>query len=183
MIHPSADVQTKNIGKNTVIWQFAVVLKNAVIGNNCNINCHTFIENDVTIGNNVTIKSGVYLWDGIAIEDDVFVGPNVTFINDLYPRSKKHDFDFSKTIIRKGASIGAASTIKGGITIGEYAMIGAGSMVTKNIAPYTLCYGFTTQHMGYVTKNGIILNMNLIDLKTGEEYILSKTNEPIKKNK
>ena len=182
MIHPLADVQTINIGINTVIWQYAVILKNAIIGNNCNINCHTFIENDVTIGDNVTIKSGVYLWDGITIEDDVFVGPNVTFINDLYPRSKKHDIIFSKTIIKKGASIGAAATINGGIIIGEYAMIGAGSMVTKNIPPYTLWYGTSAKQKGYVTKNGIVLNMALLDTKTGDEYFLNENLEPLKKS-
>ena len=183
MIHPLADVQSDSIGLDTTIWQFAIVLKNAVIGNNCNINCHTFIENDVVIGNNVTIKSGVYLWDGIKIEDDVFVGPNVTFINDYTPRSKNHDKHFLQTIIQKGASIGAAATIMGGLTIGEYAMIGAGSMVTKNIPSFTLWYGFTAIQKGYVTKSGIILNMDLVDLKTGEEYIIAENNEPKKKIK
>jgi len=90
MIHALADVQSKNIGKNTQIWQFSVILKNARIGENCNINCHTFIENDVIIGNNVTIKSGVYLWDGIIIDDDVFIGPNATFINNPNVRSKQY---------------------------------------------------------------------------------------------
>ncbi|MEJ7914396.1 MAG: DapH/DapD/GlmU-related protein, partial [Chitinophagaceae bacterium] len=95
-IHPLADVQAQQIGDGTLIWQFAVILKGAIIGENCNVNCHTFIENDVVIGNNVTVKSGVYLWDGIIIEDNVFIGPNATFTNDKYPRSKQHGHPFQK---------------------------------------------------------------------------------------
>lgn len=132
-IHTLADVQSDNIGANTKIWQFCVVLKNAVIGNNCNICSHCFIENDVKIGNNVTIKCGVQIWDGIKLEDDVFVGSNVTFCNDKAPRSKKHPGEFLKTIVKKGASIGGGATILPGIVIGENAMIGAGSVVTKNV--------------------------------------------------
>ena len=98
-IHPTADVQTNNIGQNTLVWQFAIILPGAVIGDNCNINCHTFIENDVKIGHRVTIKSGVYLWDGIEVEDDVFIGPNVTFTNDKYPKSKSYPEVFLKTKI------------------------------------------------------------------------------------
>lgn len=141
MIHPLAEVQTQKIGANTRVWQFAVILEGAVIGNDCNINCHTFIENDVLIGDRVTVKSGVYLWDGIVVEDDVFIGPNVTFTNDKYPRSKKYPQEFQKTIIKKGASIGAASIILGGCVIGENAMIGAGSLVTKDVPPNTLVLG------------------------------------------
>lgn len=133
MIHPLADVQSLHIGEGTNIWQFCVILKQAKIGKDCNINCQVFIENDVKIGNNVTIKSGVQVWDGITIEDNVFVGPNVTFTNDLFPKSKNKDFKLQKTIVKKGASIGANATILAGITIGENALIGAGSVVTKNI--------------------------------------------------
>jgi acetyltransferase-like isoleucine patch superfamily enzyme len=140
-VHSLADVQSKNIGRNTKIWQFTVVLAQAVIGENCNINCNTFIENKVTLGNNVTIKCGVYLWDGIEIEDDVFVGPNVTFTNDKYPRSKKYPEEFQAIRIKKGASIGANSTILGGITIGENAMIGAGSLLSKDVPDGELWYG------------------------------------------
>src|ERR1700712_5591639 len=106
MIHPTADVQTDKVGEGTSIWQFVVVLPGAVIGNDCNINCHTFIENDVSLGNRVTVKSGVFLWDGIEIEDDVFIGPNATFVNDKYPRSKAYPEEFQKTVIRRAASIG-----------------------------------------------------------------------------
>lgn len=137
-IHKLADVQSKNIGQDTKIWQFCVVLENAVIGKNCNICAHVLIENDVIVGNNVTVKSGVQLWDGIRIEDNVFIGPNVTFTNDLYPRSKKYPEKFLQTIVKKGASIGANSTILPGITIGENAMIAAGSIVTKDVPANTL---------------------------------------------
>ncbi len=133
MIHPLSDVQSKNIGKNTNVWQFCVVLPNAVIGDNCNICSHCFIENDVKIGNNVTVKCGVQLWDGVEIEDDVFIGPNVTFCNDKYPKSGNKNFKLEKVIVKKGASIGANATILPGVTIGENAMIGAGAIVTKDI--------------------------------------------------
>lgn len=132
-IHPLADVQSQNIGENTMIWQFCVVLKNAKIGTNCNVNCHVFVENDVYIGNNVTIKPGVQIWDGITLEDNVFIGPNVTFTNDHFPQSKNTDFEIRRTLVKKGASIGANATILGGITIGENTLIGAGSVVTKDI--------------------------------------------------
>ncbi|MBO7484730.1 MAG: N-acetyltransferase [Spirochaetaceae bacterium] len=141
MIHKLADVQSTHIGKDTNIWQFCVVLQNAVIGDGCNICANVFIENDVIIGNNVTVKCGVQLWDGVTVEDDVFIGPNVTFTNDLFPRSKQYPQKFEKTIIKKGASIGANSTILAGITIGENAMIGAGSVVTKDVPANTLWYG------------------------------------------
>lgn len=133
MIHPLSDVQSNNIGKDTNIWQFCVILKNAVIGENCNICSHCFIENDVKIGNNVTIKNGVFLYDGITIEDNVFIGPNATFCNDRYPKSKNKNFKLEPIVIKKGASIGANATILPGITIGENAMVGAGSIVTKDI--------------------------------------------------
>lgn len=132
-IHNLSDVQSKNIGENTKIWQFCVILPKAEIGENCNICSHVFIENDVKIGNNVTIKNGVQLWDGLEVEDDVFIGPNVTFCNDKYPCSKQYPEKFLKTIIKKGASIGANATVLPGITIGTNAMIGAGAIVTKDV--------------------------------------------------
>jgi acetyltransferase-like isoleucine patch superfamily enzyme len=140
MIHPTAEVQSSNIGDGTTIWQYVVVLRNAVIGNNCNINAHCFIENDVNIGNNVTVKCGVYLWDGIIIEDNVQIGPNVTFTNDKYPRAKK-PFEIQRILIKENASIGAGSVILGGVVIGENAMIGAGSIVTKSIPANQLWIG------------------------------------------
>jgi UDP-2-acetamido-3-amino-2,3-dideoxy-glucuronate N-acetyltransferase len=154
MIHKLADVQTQHIGIDTKIWQFCVILANAKIGSNCNINAQVLIENDVSIGNNVTIKSGVQIWDGITLEDNVFIGPNVAFTNDFLPRSKKYPQQFLKTIVKEHASIGANATIIGGITIGEYAMIGAGSVVTKNVKPYALVYGNPARQMGWVCECG-----------------------------
>ncbi|MDD8657341.1 N-acetyltransferase [Escherichia coli] len=141
MIHKLSDVQTIHIGKKTRVWQYSVILPGAVIGDECNICAHTLIENDVVIGDRVTIKSGVYIWDGVFIEDDVFIGPCVTFTNDKIPRSKKYPEKFLKTIIKKGASIGANATILPGITIGENAIVGAGTVVTKDVAPYTVIAG------------------------------------------
>ncbi|MDR3048836.1 MAG: N-acetyltransferase [Elusimicrobiota bacterium] len=133
MIHKLSDVQSNNIGEGTRIWQFCVVLAGAKIGKNCNICANVFIENEVIIGNNTTIKCGAQIWDGIVIEDDVFIGPNVTFCNDKHPKSGNREFVMKKTLIKKGASIGANATILPGITIGENAVIGAGSVVTKDV--------------------------------------------------
>ena len=134
MIHSLSDVQSKNIGEDTNIWQYCVVLPNAKIGKNCNICSNCFIENDVVIGDNVTVKNGVYLYDGITVEDDVFIGPNATFCNDKYPKSKNKDFKLEPIIIKKGASIGANATILPGVIIEEKALIGAGAVITKNVA-------------------------------------------------
>ena len=131
--HPLSDVQTTKIGANTKVWQFCVILKNAQIGDNCNINCNVFIENDVIIGNNVTIKPGVQIWDGITLENNVMIGPNVTFTNDHFPKSQNKEFKIRKTLVKKGASIGANATILGGVTLGENSLVGAGSVVTKDI--------------------------------------------------
>lgn len=140
MIHPLADCQAR-IPEDTNVWQFCVVLPQAQIGGNCNICSHCFIENDVIVGDNVTVKCGVQLWDGIRIENNVFIGPNVTFANDKYPRSKQYPEQFLQTIIKRGASIGANATILPGVTIGENAMIGAGSVVTKDVPSGELWMG------------------------------------------
>jgi acetyltransferase-like isoleucine patch superfamily enzyme len=168
--HKLSDVQSEKIGEGTTIWQFVVVLPDAAIGDNCNINSHVFIENDVVIGNNVTVKSGVQIWDGIRLEDNVFIGPNVTFTNDLVPRSKQYPKAFEKTIIKKGASIGANATILAGNGIGEYALIGAGSIVTKNVGKNELWIGNPSKHIGYVTKEGNLLDLNLIHKKSNKRY-------------
>ena len=140
-IHRTADVQTSRIGKETEIWQYCIILEGAVIGENCNINCHVFIENDVLIGDNVTVKSGVQLWDGIKIGNNVFIGPNVTFVNDKFPRSKKYPPKFMKIIVEDNVSIGAGAIIMGGVKLGKNAMIGAGSLVTKNVPSNELWFG------------------------------------------
>jgi len=171
MIHSTADVQSTNIGSNTFIWQFCVVLKGATIGEECNINSHVFIENDVIIGNNVTVKSGVQLWDGLRVADNVFIGPNVTFTNDMLPRSKSYPMSFLQTIICKGASIGANATIIAGNEIGAYAFIGAGSLITKNIPDNTVWYGSPAHHKGYITNKGILLDLDYKD-KNGLKYKL-----------
>lgn len=171
MIHQLADVQSLNIGEGTKIWQFCIILKNAVIGKNCNINCQVFIENDVVIGDNVTIKPGVQIWDGLRIGDNVFIGPNVTFTNDLIPRSKMHPDAFEITTIEFGASIGANATIIAGVKIGANALIGAGAVITKNILPYSVWYGTPAIQKGYITERNIILDLELKD-KQGNQYHL-----------
>lgn len=132
-IHNLADVQSEKIGAGTRIWQFCIVLPGAEIGSNCNICAHVLIENDVRIGDDVTVKSGVQLWDGITVEDGVFIGPNATFTNDLFPRSKVYPKEFSRTVLKRGCSIGANATILAGTVIGENAMVGAGAVVTKDV--------------------------------------------------
>lgn len=132
-IHSHALCESTSIGSGTRIWAFSHILPGAKIGRNCNICDHVFIENDVTIGDRVTIKCGVQIWDGISLEDDVFVGPNATFSNDPFPRSKQHPLVYARTIVRRGASIGANATILPGIEIGERAMVGAGAVVTKDV--------------------------------------------------
>jgi len=148
-IHPLSEVQTTQIGENTQIWQFSVILEGAKIGSNCNINCHTFIENDVTIGNNCTLKSGVYLWDGIEIGNNVFIGPNATFTNDKHPVSQVRPEKFMKTIIENNVSIGANSTILPGIVIKKNALIGAGCVVTKDIPENAIVAGNPGKIIGY----------------------------------
>ncbi len=140
-VHPQALVESQKIGSGTRVWAFVHILPNAEIGDDCNICDHVFVENDVSIGNRVTIKCGVQIWDGITIEDDVFIGPNATFANDIFPRSKMYPNNFLRTVIRKKASIGANATILPGLIIGEGAMIGAGAVITKNVAPFAVMVG------------------------------------------
>lgn len=152
-LHPTADVQSTTIGAETRIWQFCVVLPGARIGAGCNICAHVLIENDVRIGDNVTVKSGVQLWDGITLEDDVFVGPNVTFTNDSRPRSKQYPTSFARTVVGRGASIGANATILPGLTIGEGAMVGAGAVVTRSVPDYATVIGNPAAIVGYTHTN------------------------------
>jgi acetyltransferase-like isoleucine patch superfamily enzyme len=140
-VHKKSIVETKSIGDKTTIWAFVHILNNVKIGKNVNICDHCFIEDGVTIGDNVTIKSGVNIWKGIIIENNVFVGPSVTFSNDRYPRSKNKNFKLEKIILSEGCSVGTNSTILPGIIVGRYAMVGAGSVVTKNVPDYTMVYG------------------------------------------
>jgi acetyltransferase-like isoleucine patch superfamily enzyme len=148
-IHPTADVQSKNIGDGTTIWQFSIVLPGAKIGRDCNVNSHCLVENDVIMGDRVTIKCGVYVWDGLRLEDDVFVGPNATLTNDKRPRSKQY-VDHPPTTLKKGCSIGAAAVLGPGLTIGEYAMIGMGAVVTKDVPAYTVWFGSPAAQKGFI---------------------------------
>jgi len=170
MIHPTAEVQSSEIGEGTTIWQYCVILKNAVIGKNCNINFNVFVENDVVIGDNVTVKSGVQLWDGITLENSVCIGPNVTFTNDYMPRSKQ-SYELLRTTVREGASIGANSTIIGGLNIGKYALIGAGSVVTKNIPDHTLWFGNPATMKGVVCQCGHKLDEKMHCAVCGKSYM------------
>ena len=146
---PRAIVDTSHVGSGTRIWEYVHVLRGACIGHDCNINSHVFIEDDVIIGDRVTIKCGVYVWNGIRLEDDVFVGPNVTFTNDPAPRSRKAVL-YRTTTVCQGASIGAGAVIGPGITIGRYAMIGMGTVVTKDIPSHALVYGNPCRRVGWV---------------------------------
>lgn len=149
-IHPLADVKSNRVGAGTRIWQFVVILPGAQLGSDGNICSHCFVENDVIIGDRVTIKNGVQIWDGLRIEDDVFIGPNVTFTNDPRPRSKHYPTEFLKTVVEKGASIGAGAAILPGVKIGREAMIGAGAVITKDVPPRSIVVGNPGRIAGYV---------------------------------
>ena len=149
--HPRGIVEEgAHIGDGTRIWAWSHILGGAVIGKDCNLCDHTFVENDVVLGDRVTVKCGVYVWDGITIEDDVFIGPCVAFTNDKFPRSKQYPGKYARTVIRSHASIGANATILPGVTIGQYAMVGAGSVVTKDVPPYAIVRGNPARIAGYV---------------------------------
>ena len=150
LFHHKSLVESENIGKKTRVWAFAHVMEHAYIGEDCNIGDHCFIEDNVRVGNRVTVKNGVSLWDGIIIEDNVFVGPNAVFTNDLLPISRIQKRPFEKTLVKKGACIGANATILCGITIGRYAFIGAGSLVTSDVSDYCLVYGNPAKPKGHL---------------------------------
>lgn len=140
-IHPLSDVQSTSIGAGTRIWQYVVVLPGAKIGQDGNICSHCFIENDVVIGDRVTVKSGVQLWDGLRVDNDVFIGPNVTFTNDKYPKSQNISFKLITTWLEAGASIGGGATLLPGIRVGAGATVGAGAVVTKDVPPGAIVAG------------------------------------------
>ncbi|MCJ8013525.1 N-acetyltransferase [Paenibacillus sp. KQZ6P-2] len=169
-VHPKALVESMEIGPKTRIWAFAHISSGVVIGENCNICDHTYIESHVRIGNNVTIKSGVYIWDGVHIHDNVFIGPNVTFTNDLRPRSKCYPDRYEETIVEQGASIGANATIVAGNHIGKYAMVGAGSVVTKAIPNNTLWYGNPAVFRSFICDCGEKLDDRLFCAKCSCHY-------------
>jgi acetyltransferase-like isoleucine patch superfamily enzyme/dTDP-4-dehydrorhamnose 3,5-epimerase-like enzyme len=172
MIHSQSDVQSCQIGDNTRIWQYCVVLPGAVIGSDCNLSANVLIENVVRIGDRVTVKSGVQLWDGVTIQDDVFIGPNVTFSNDPFPRSRKRPAEYSRTIVHEGASIGANATVLPGISIGEHAMVAAGAVVTRNVPAYGIVVGNPARITGYVnTDNTYRLQANRYAPKVSDKKI------------
>jgi UDP-2-acetamido-3-amino-2,3-dideoxy-glucuronate N-acetyltransferase len=149
-VHSQAICESNDIGRDTRIWAFAHILPGARLGSECNVCDHVFIENDVQIGHRVTLKCGVQLWDGITIEDDVFIGPNATFTNDPFPRSKVYPQEFARTVIRKGASLGANCTVLPGLTIGTNAMVGAGAVVTRSVPANAIVVGNPAKIVGYV---------------------------------
>jgi UDP-2-acetamido-3-amino-2,3-dideoxy-glucuronate N-acetyltransferase len=150
LLHEFSDCLSRKIGQGTRIWQFVVILPEASIGADCNICSHVLIENDVIIGDRVTVKSGVQLWDGLRIEDDVFIGPNVTFTNDPFPRSKHYPKEFAVSTVKTGASIGGGATILPGITIGRRAMVGAGAVVTKSVPDGAVVVGNPARIVRYI---------------------------------
>jgi acetyltransferase-like isoleucine patch superfamily enzyme/dTDP-4-dehydrorhamnose 3,5-epimerase-like enzyme len=151
-VHPQGLCESESIGAGTKVWAFAHVLPGAVIGRDCNICDHVFIENDVVVGDRVTIKCGVQLWDGLRVADDVFIGPNVTFTNDLFPKSKQRPAEFAKTTLEEGSSVGANATILPGISIGRNAMVGAGAVVTRSVPPNAIVHGNPARIQGYASE-------------------------------
>jgi len=155
--HPKAMVESRFVGKGTRIWPYAHIQKGARVGEGCNVCEHCYIENGAVVGNMVTIKNGVSIWEGVTISDKVFLGPNMVFTNDLNPRSRVKR-KIVKTLVNKGATIGANATILAGVTIGEYAMVGAGAVITNDVPSYALVYGNPARLKGHVCECGLKLN-------------------------
>jgi acetyltransferase-like isoleucine patch superfamily enzyme len=172
--HPTAVIEENvSIGEGTRIWHFVHVRRGARIGENCNIGKGVYIDEGVVIGNNVKIQNFVSVYRGVTIEDDVFIGPHVTFTNDLYPRSFNRDWKVIPTLVKRGASIGANATIVCGVMIGEYAMVGAGAVVTRNVPPFGLVVGNPARLKGFVCYCGRPLkNSNIVERR--DDYIVFK---------
>ncbi|MFA4702001.1 acyltransferase [Pyrococcus kukulkanii] len=171
-VHPTAVVEEDvEIGEGTRIWHFAHIRRRAKIGKNCNIGKDVYIDVGVEIGNNVKIQNGVSVYRGVKVEDDVFLGPHMTFTNDLYPRAFSQDWEVVPTLVKRGASIGANATIVCGVTIGEYAMVGAGSVVTKDVPPFGLVYGNPARLKGFVCYCGRPLKEKIGE---DESYVIFK---------
>ena len=154
-VHPQGICESEDVGEGTTIWAFSHVLPGASIGRNVNINDHVFVENDVVIGDRVTVKSGVQVWDGTEQQDDVFIGPNVTFTNDRFPRSKQYPESFARTVIESGASVGGGAVLLPGIRVGRKAMVGAGAVVTRNVPPFAIVVGNPARITGYTNSAGV----------------------------
>jgi acetyltransferase-like isoleucine patch superfamily enzyme len=172
------------IGSGTRVWAFAHIVRGAIIGKDCNICDHTFVEGEVRIGDRVTLKCGVYLWNGVTVENDVFIGPNATFVNDLRPRSRNRDFKLAGTLLKEGCSIGANATILGGITIGRFALVGAGSVVTQDVPDFGLVAGNPARFRKWVCKcgNDVIWREGAGLCDCGREYALVNIGQIVETN-
>ena len=168
-VHPHALCESDDIGERTRVWAFAHVMKNARIGADCNIGDHAFVESGVVMGDRVTVKNGVAIWDGVTVEDDVFLGPNCVLTNDLMPRSRVYHAENVRTLIRRGASIGANATIVAGTTLGEYCLVGAGAVVTKDVPPFAIVVGNPAKQIGWAGVKGDRLEFDGSDSVTLEE--------------
>ena len=166
LLHPTAQVESEDVGSGSRIWAFAHVLKGATIGRNCNIGDHCFIEGGVKVGNDVVIKNAVSLWTGVSIEDRCFIGPNVVFTNDRVPRAGAYREQYDRTLIREGASIGANATLVCPLEIGRYALVGAGAVVTGDVPDFGLVFGNPARMVGFVCKCGQRLNLGLDEDRT-----------------
>lgn len=172
-IHEAALVETDAVGEGTRVWAFAHLAPGSTVGRECNVCDHTFVEEGVVVGDRVTVKSGIYLWTGVTCEDDVFLGPNVVFTNDLFPRSGRRPERYVPTLVRQGASLGANATILAGTTIGRYAMVGAGSVVTADVPDHALVVGNPARRRGWVSRIGRKLAVKGgvgVCEETGERY-------------
>jgi acetyltransferase-like isoleucine patch superfamily enzyme len=168
-IHPTAIVnKTANIGEGTKIWHFVHVREKAKIGKNCVLGHAVYVDRNVKIGNCVKLENRANLYDGVTVEDEVFVGPHVTFTNDLYPRSFSADWEIVPTLVKKGASIGAGSVVVCGVTLGEYSMVGAGSVVTSNVPAHALAFGNPARIRGFVC----VCGRNLVEEKKQLKLVL-----------
>lgn len=174
-IHPSAQISADaTVGSGTVVWQHCVIAGNAIIGADCKLAHNTFVEGGAVLGDRVTVKDNVCLYDGVTVEDDVFIGPNAVFTNVLRPRAfVSQKGNFTPTRIRRGATIGANATIVCGVEIGTYAMVGAGAVVTKDVAPYALVLGNPARRAGWVSRVGAPLSADGVCESTGERYVIT----------
>jgi UDP-2-acetamido-3-amino-2,3-dideoxy-glucuronate N-acetyltransferase len=159
-IHPTATVdEGARVGDGTRVWHLAYIRGTATVGTECNLGRNVYIDVDVTVGNRVKIQNNVSVYEGVTLEDEVFVGPSAVFTNDLRPRAYANpDWEVTPTLVRRGASIGANATIVCGVTIGEWAMIAAGSVVTKDVRPHQLVAGNPARHRGWVDQHGEVVS-------------------------
>ncbi len=175
--HPTAEVSDRaEVGNDTKIWNQAQIREGAIVGSNCIISKNVYIDTAVHIGNRVKIQNNVNVYNGVYIEDDVFLGPSMTFTNDMYPRSFNSEWKIVPTYVRRGASIGAGAVIRCGVTIGEYSMVGAGSLVTKDVIPYSLVAGNPAEFKGWVCACGQKLGEDMVCTDCGCKYILTEGN-------